>query len=759
MMAVATLGAASSCQKEIYLIEESDVVPAGENNWTFVGGLEPAQTKLAFNEDPLGFSWEGTDKVKILWDGGSTVASVTVNDNIATLSADGLPAEGTDVFLVCHGSDSECAGVSLSGGNLIIPMPGVAKSAPDAYLVAKAQVGEPLVTFRHPLCYYKLVVDGDGSDVTRLALASAANTITGTSLSLGFSDGVPAASVNAGGAASITFDFNGDGSYYFPFVPGETAANDLTFQFYRGEAKTEKAGALKYGAALANSRASVVNWASLPAMATNRYVSTSGSADNNGTFAKPWNFNAFEAFMENSSSRTDDVLALYDGVKINFANGTYAINTVAANIGIKVNIIGESETGTIFNGGGSKLIFDIYKKVDSYLFKNITFQNGKNSSSNDGGAFRVGSRAHTIAFENCTFKNNQPSAASKNGGVFNVGSSAALSFKDCTFLKNHATGNGGVMSIGDNATALFEGCTFGDGTSDNKNDANQGGVIYITNSNTVTFTDCVFNYNQGSANWGSCIMMYNSSAVYPKLYLDGCVFKNNVGKSRGVVACQNPSNALIFMNRVAFNNNSFTDTENDGWGTAMHCGNSVICMNNVTSFSNIPGNTQKSWGVFNSDGAWLMTNCTVVDVASHSIVRANNAERKSYLCNNIFINTFNAAKMFTFGMTQTSCGHNVISYSSAYSKFTEDETDMKNVTSLTGGQFAEPVYTWTNDLSGFSAADKTTVEAVYEAYDEAVNGVVAGPAFKAWLNSIGALGKDGRGETRTGAWWPGAYQN
>ncbi|MBO4535669.1 MAG: hypothetical protein J5702_00530, partial [Bacteroidales bacterium] len=31
--------------------------------------------------------------------------------------------------------------------------------------------------------------------------------------------------------------------------------------------------------------------------------------------------------------------------------------------------------------------------------------------------------------------------------------------------------------------------------------------------------------------------------------------------------------------------------------------------------------------------------------------------------------------------------------------------------------------------------------------------------FYNWLDEINALGLDGRGVARTGAWWPGAYQN
>ena len=89
---------------------------------------------------------------------------------------------------------------------------------------------------------------------------------------------------------------------------------------------------------------------------------------------------------------------------------------------------------------------------------------------------------------------------------------------------------------------------------------------------------------------------------------------------------------------------------------------------------------------------------------------------------------------------------------------------------LSGGSYSEVwnatskygVYSWTNNISGFTPATQADVENTIKNYDHEAAGVTIGGtgegSFYAWLNSIGALGKDGRGVTRTGTWWPGAYQ-
>ena len=779
MMAAITLGAALSCQKELNMQvnkPEETISPAEGATWHFSAIIEDPETKMSnmSNMDDKGlFAWANGDEIKIIWDGGYTTATATVSTDKTTFDPTGLPTDGTPIWLVYPSGMT----ASLNGENLEVSMPAVQKNALAGYFVAKASVGDEAVSFRHPVNYFKFDVGGDGADVTRLTLTSAADVkLTATTLSLAFDgSGIPTATPVSGGASTLTADFDGVGTYYVPVLAAAHAASDLTFQFYRGDARTEKAGAFKYGKELDNERAKIYNWATLPAKATNRYVSTTGSASNNGATAdKPWDLATFKGFMENSGSRTADVLALYDGVNIHFAAGTYTPSAkIAPNISIRTNLIGEDKATTIFDGNNSMLLFDIYKQSgETVTFKNFTIQNANNTGS-DGGAFRIGNstRVFTFVFDNCVFKNNQASASGKNGGVFNVLGNTTMTFKNCSFTKNHAASGGGVMYVGDsNASVSFDNCSFGDGNSDNRNYAVAGSVLMAINSEVHSFTDCVFDYNQGTGNWGCVVYLYSTASKNGKVRLNNCLFKNNISKNRGIVSAN--EQGLIYLNGVTFVDNTVSDAT--GYGICVHANNqTLVCMNNVTSYNNKCSNSSPTDNnfSFNCDGNFIIVNSTIVDNTPKHVVRQNTADGKVALCNNIVINRQGTAPFwFNASSTRVNNGHNLISASALQGNLPDNDSDMFAVTDATlGGTYSENwdetskygVYSWTNSLSGFTPATQKNVEDTIKDYDYTMAGIDhVGTDFYNWLNSIGALGKDGRGVSRgTGNWWPGAYQN
>lgn len=821
VMAAVVFGAISCNKEELDGNTPVDNTPS-VSDWSFTAEIENPTTKMSAELSGSGYNltWETGDVVKILYAGGSTTATASVSGGVATFTPAAAIANDTPIWLV-YPSTVEA---SLDGENLIVPMPGVQKAAaPTGFYVSKAVAGAPAVSFKHPVAYYQFVVDGDGADVTRLTITSAAsNNLTAASLSLSFDgEGVPTATP-ASAEASLTVDFDGAGTYFVPVLPEVTpAAGDLTFQFYRGEAKTEKAGAYKHAKALENARASIVNWADLPAKATNRYVSTSGSASNNGATAdKPWSFLKFQSFMENSDAngniiRDAAALALYDGINIRFAGGTYTINSkITTNIAIKTNILGADDGSTVFKGkDGGVILWDIYKVAnDSYFFKNITFKDGKNTGSEAGG-FRVGSRAHIISFEDCKFENNQTTSNTsnkKNGGAFYVANAATLSFKNCTMTNNSsANGFGGFMTITDNSTAYFEGCTFtknhatfggvfdvgggsnatvtcvnctfGDGTEGNRNYATTGGAVLLDrNTRIQSFTDCVFNYNTAGGNWTSCLYLYGTQG---QLHVNRCLFKNNVGLNRGVIGANVTSSAiadahLIYINASSFYNNTMTDAE--AYGSVIQ-GNygTTVCMNNVTTYNNYCSNaspTNNNW-TLNLDGSWLIVNSTFIDKGRQHVLRQNlnDASADVSVCNSIIIQTENSVQNYPVWIRNVgtiSASHNLRGGTAAGNLTSSTDVFSTTESSLTGGNYSEVwnatakygVYTWENNITGFTPAVQSDVENTIKNYDHEAAGVTIGGtgegSFYHWLDSIGALGKDGRGEPRgDGDWWPGAYQN
>ena len=773
LVAAVALSAVLSCNKEKTEVP-GDNTPAtdkaGTVTWHFTAEVENPVTKMGDMDSDGNFAWANGDVVTIIYDGGTTTAEAAVAEGKTTFEPE-IPEGITEIWLVYPSGMT----ASLNSGNLVINMPAVQKDALAGYFVAKAAAGAASISFMHPVCYYKMVVDGDGTDVTSLELSSAAgNALTAETLSLSFdADGVPSATpVN--GASSLNVSFSGAGTYYIPVVPGiSPAGGDLKFQFKRTENEAPvNAGAYKHSAAIENTRASIKNWGSLPARATNRYVSTSGSGSADGTTkGSPWTIAQFKSFMEPSTASDRD---LFDGLNIHFAAGTYTPSAkIAPNTPIRVNLIGEDAATTIFDGNSSMLLFDIYKQSgETVNFKNFTIKNANNTGS-DGGAFRIGNstRVFNISFEDCAFVNNQASASNKYGGVFYVTGATTMTLKNCSFIKNHAMGYGGVMTVasGSTATVSFENCTFGDGTYENRNYANSGSAFHSANTQTHSFTDCEFNYNQGTGNWGSVI--YLTGSVNSKLLVNRCLFKNNISKNRGTVSANGPR--AIYLNDVTFKDNTVTDAT--GYGSCVHANNqTVVCLNNVTSYNNRCSNgspTDNNWS-FNSDGSLLMVNSTIVDGTPKHVFRALTETSKVALCNNIVINTV-GEEPFTIH-ENAKCvnnGHNFISAPTAQGYLPDAATDLFSIDASTlGGSYSEEwnttnkygvyAWAWTNSLGSFTPATKTEVENTIKEYDYTIAGVSSvGLDFHNWLSSIGALGKDARGVTRSGNWWPGAYQN
>ncbi|MCR5408004.1 MAG: hypothetical protein K6E61_02730 [Bacteroidales bacterium] len=754
LTAAVAFGSVLSCEKEVPFDNQEEVVPGNEaenaSTWSFTANMENPQTKMTVSGDgDLSFGWENGDGIKILWDGGNTTAEASVSAGVATFSPAGLPAAGTDVWVVYPSGMT----ASLEAGSLKIGLPAVQKGAFSGYFVAKAKVGDASIAFKHPVCYYKFVVGGDGADVTRLELVSAAgNNLTAASMTLEFDgSGVPSVASLSGAASEIDVDFSGAGTYYVPVVPGVSFdAADLKFQYKRTEnAAYVNAGAYKHSVALDNNRAEIVNWADMPSKATNRYVSTSASGSANGASAgAPWDIAQFKAFMEDASGRTAaGTISLFDGINIHFAAGTYTpASKIAPNINIRTNLIGEDKNTTKFDGN-SALIFDIWKQSgETVTFKDFTFQNATNSS--DGGVVRIGNsdRVFNIAFENCIFSNN--TASGKSGGVFCItGANAELSVKDCAFNGNVGGSCGGVLHATSSAVVTFDNCTFtgnsavaggvldiqgttgvtcndctfttnsatkygGSGTHKDvgagaiilrtSGDAitlynctfagntvtGFGGVIASCNKNTIiAATDCMFSGNNAGSGWGSAIHLSNYAGQ--RIYLNRCVFKSNTTTSRGVIGISN-STSLLYMNSVTFKDN--TNSNNNAWGVAVQASGSVCCMNNVTTTGNhstnaSPGNTT----VFNADSGWLITNSSIIDQPATALVR-DNGTVKTTVCNSILINTTTPNNVFVIGKGESyfdDCGHNVLSCDGTYNNAAPVASDKLSVTALSSGTYSE----------------------------------------------------------------------
>lgn len=815
-MATMALFAIISCTKENF---EDKTTPSDQNKegyvtLSFTANVESTITKMGAMDNEGKFAWEGGEEIKVLYTGGSTTATATMENETVKLNVS-VPEGTSEIWMVYPSSN----GASLSEGQLEISMPAIQKGALNGLFVAKVNPTDGKANFYHPICYYKTVIDGDGSDITRMDIDLPGTVITATKIKLSFdaSTGKPSVSAATGSNTTIQADFDGAGTYYIPIVPSEDAVapGSLSFQCYRGsDLDQEKAGAYTYTKkALANSRASVINWASLPAKISNRYVTVSGNGSKTGSEANKWDEAALKSFLQTQAK--DSV----DGIRIHVAEGTYTLNNVWIKLckAVKIYIEGEGAEKTFFDGGNSNVLFgqnkDNTPNEQTIVFKNICFQNGKRTAEN-AGVFYL--KLGKLYFRNCLFRNNE-SIISNNkgggGGVCNVYGSSFVEFKECKFYNNSAK-KGGVLFMDGGATASFIDCEIGDGTSANKNSAtdggaiylnhakatvniiggkisgntsvNNGGAIYINNAGAtvnisnaelsgnmatgtgsygiggviwslgnINLDGCTFKNN--SSNQASCIRNGSSSGVTK---INGCVFSGNTQASRGTIQCATGS--AIFLNRCAFYNNR--STTNNSWGYDIH-GAVNLCANNCTFYNDNCTVTGNVIGI-NGYHSLLMTNSTVIEKGPLALLRIDNASGKQVFCNNILINT-SGSTVFTSDASKTgtflSNGHNAMSATnwSTFAAHSTDKTDCTGST-FTGSYNADSnVYLWTaNTLGNFTKATKAEITGTMQNdFNITACGITSlGDDFYGWLDGMSTKGYevDGRNQTRQN-WWPGSY--
>lgn len=413
------------------------------------------------------------------------------------------------------------------------------------------------------------------------------------------------------------------------------------------------------------------------------------------------------------------------------------------------------------------------KIKDCYFHDNIGRSGAaKNGTSGNfhGGVAQIGTGS--IEFEGCTFSNNV--AFHGSGAIHQNGGGTTVVCTDCTFTQNSVVdGNGGCITV-EKESCLFraKACIFTGNTITPSTGNRSGGVLRADANSTIEFSDCLFDGN-GSVGGGSVysgsVIALNTQAV---LKVDRCLFKNNVAKSRGVI--QGGATCIVYLNRTGFFNNHTTD-KNNSWGVNTHFGNSIVCMNNVTSYgnSNTGGATSNSVS-FNSDGGWLITNSTLIDNTLTAVVRRGGNQRQTVFCNNIIINTHTANNAFALNSSTNviNLGHNLLSCDGTYNNADPVATDLLNWTEASlGGSYSEAwngsdkyaVYTWNGALTGFTPTTESDVAgAMQDSYPEkdgthtSITNI--GQDFYSWLTEIGNLGMDARGVTRGTPWWPGAYQ-
>lgn len=330
------------------------------------------------------------------------------------------------------------------------------------------------------------------------------------------------------------------------------------------------------------------------------------------------------------------------------------------------------------------------------------------------------------------------------------------------------SGSKRFLTLGNQTELTFDGITFA-----NLKGNGEGCIMLAAGGSgdaRGNFTNCKFKSCVSDAvNQIPVILVYKGMVRLDNVLFDGC----RAGKdTRGLIRSAN-NKSRVYMNACRFVNNTFSG----GFGQLVHVNDGMACLYNVTFAHNDVGAGTN--GIVNAGGGMLVA-CSTLSAANRgAVVRCESYPKYgSMLVNNLLIqeNGQKAVDMPNSGKALKSLGGNVLigavnAGNGQFVSSSKDQTiDKANASALDlSWDEASMKYLWKGTTS-FAKLSETDVRAAIKSCSNTINGKVmadkeevydyakVGEDFLGWLDSIGAFDKDGYGNQRGTAWWPGSYQ-
>lgn len=330
------------------------------------------------------------------------------------------------------------------------------------------------------------------------------------------------------------------------------------------------------------------------------------------------------------------------------------------------------------------------------------------------------------------------------------------------------SGSKRFLTLGNQTELTFDGITFA-----NLKGNGEGCIMLAAGGSgdaRGNFTNCKFKSCVSDAvNQIPVILVYKGMVRLDNVLFDGC----RAGKdTRGLIRSAN-NMSRVYMNACRFVNNTFSG----GFGQLVHVNDGMACLYNVTFAHNDVGAGTN--GIVNAGGGMLVA-CSTLSAANRgAVVRCESYPKYgSMLVNNLLIqeNGQKAVDMPNSGKALKSLGGNVLigavnAGNGQFVSSSKDQTiDKANASALDlSWDEASMKYLWKGTTS-FAKLSETDVRAAIKSCSNTINGKVmadkeevydyakVGEDFLVWLDSIGAFDKDGYGNQRGTAWWPGSYQ-
>ncbi|MBE0498727.1 MAG: hypothetical protein IBX43_05720 [Campylobacterales bacterium] len=422
-----------------------------------------------------------------------------------------------------------------------------------------------------------LIADLDGSYVIQLVVNdgkvnSAADTVT-VIASTSNSAPVANAGVDQNVDTGITVTLNGSGTdadfdtltYFWSFV-SKPFGSTATFSEASSTSPTFTAD--KYGSYVIEL---VVNDGKVNSTADTIVVNADNLVTHVSTTAE------FRIALTNAAQNgMNDKIILADGTykTTDDGGGTF---TFLDNEDYRLTIIGSSRENVILSGEYQQQILNVTPNnyLNELYIKNITFQNGRaTSSSKGGGAIHAWMTLH---IDNCSFHHNQSilsnggatiavttkvsnslffNNSASNGGAINT---AKIEIDNTTFLDNIAGGDGGAVYAAVGGDSQYSP-SITDTVFENNSALSMGGGLYLSSDSqqklTMKNTKFIRNKLTGANGLGTGI--YSVSDL--SFDIEGCIFKEHANDFALFLMCYDCTIRSLTITNSLFTQNTGRST-------------------------------------------------------------------------------------------------------------------------------------------------------------------------------------------------------
>ena len=796
-----------SCKKE---------TTGGESRITFTATSADFETKTSLSGGKT--VWSSGDQIVLVLNDGSTVKStLTQGAGTAKGTYIALIPEGKTVASAVYPAD---AFDSADGNTVNVILPSTQDGTFAAGNIAVAKLGSGnYLSFKNVTALIRLKTPA-GSDVKKIEVSSISGAALAGTIPVDCSGAAPVAMAAKTPASTVSIPVNGAGLYYVAVAAGTVHNEGLkisytgteTIDYNYEEAVTFDAGAL-YKIESEDSTAGY--YVSLDGAGDKSGNNWANAMD----AAKMWGLITLaEAQPEDINDAVFKLAAgTYDWAAIT-ATDIPTISIAEEHGPVKFTVMGgfDEFTGlrdleqnpTVFTGAKTHPVLVIAGGNLDVVMDGIQFTDGKSES--DGGGVNVTSGTWT--FTNCEFSANEAkyggaiyieaakvqifggkfesNVASDNGGAIHTYENGCLEISDyedsptlflnnsshryggaidietsnagienrinsAIFKGNHSIYNGGSIAVTSTASTTkvyISQCTFGGNGDGESNVANFGGAVYAEKDTFVNIGNSSFTGNRARNNGGAFCIEGDS---YLNLFRD--TFVGNYGQSGGVGYTQDLDSKYprLFVDECSFDAN-YISTH---YGCLFNLnGIDDFCMHNSSvrgSYISASQTGEKaSWiDLYGVQGKVSISNSSIIGAASGSaLVWA--CDGSCYFTNSIIVQEDSGQKSI-HGDSGASLDVSYTIYSAATTIATSDNNTSGKASgdidalswSDEGGSSC--YWKWNGTISG-------SAPAMPEAASVTDRVTQINEAFVLWSGSNFAM--DQRNVARSGAWWPGAYQ-